>query len=42
MHMPCPQGVSIGIPTVAARASSFWLAGSTGTFVLPLEVSGEA
>jgi len=42
MHMPCPQGVSLGIPRVAAQASSSRLAGKTCISSLPLELSGEA
>jgi len=40
--MPCPQGVSLGIPQVAALVSSSRLAGKTCTSLLPLELSGEA
>jgi len=40
--MPCPQGVSLGIPQVAALASSSRLARKTCTSLLPLELSGEA
>jgi len=42
MHMPCPQGVSLGIPQVAVSASSSRIAGKTCTSLLPLELSGEA
>jgi len=40
--MLCPQGVSLGIPPVAASASSSRLAGKTCTSLFPLESSGEA
>jgi len=40
--MPCPQGASLGIPQVAASASSSRIAGKTCTSLLPLELSGEA
>jgi len=40
--MPCSQGVSLGIPQVAASASSSRLSGKTCTSLLPLESSGEA
>jgi len=39
--MPCPKGVSLGIPQVAVSASSSGLAGNTCTSLLPLELSGE-
>ena len=39
--MPCPRGASLGIPPVAASASSSRLSGKTCTFLFPLELSGE-
>jgi len=40
--MPCPQGVSLGIPQVVALDGSSRLAGKTCTYLLPLELSVEA
>jgi len=40
--MPCPEGIFLGIPPVAAWASSSRPAGTTCTSLLPLELSGEA
>jgi len=40
--MPLPQGAFLGIPSVAAWASSSWPAGTTCTSLLPLEVSAQA
>jgi len=40
--MQCPQGVSLGIPPVAASASSSRLAGKSSTSLFPIELSGEA
>jgi len=40
--MLCPQGVSLGIPPVAASATSSRLSGKTCTSLLPFEFAGEA